>query len=85
MEYHHENLSFEELVLLVEKLRVENEVLKGVTARTLALETHVSPSGKFDGKRSNARKFVNKVKLVFTLQPLRYPRIGRKWDLLGRY
>lgn len=83
MDYPYENLSVQELVLLAARLREENEALKGTQSRTQTLEPHVSLPAKFDGERSNARNFINQVKLVFTLQPLRYPDDRTKVGLIG--
>ena len=83
MEFTYEDLSVQELILLAERLRVENEALKGIPARTQHLEPHVSLPAKFDGERSYTRNFVNQVKLVFTLQPLRYPDDRTKIGLIG--
>ena len=46
-------------------------------------EPSVSLPNKFDGKKENCRNFINQVKMIFELQPSRYPTDRSKVCFIG--
>lgn len=68
-----------ELSSLIQELRMENEALR--SNRTL--EPHVSLPNKYDGSRGACRSFISQVKLIFELQPLRFPNDRVKVGFIG--
>jgi hypothetical protein len=64
----------------VDSLRQENEFLR---QQSRLLEPAVSLPAKFDGSRSSCRDFINQVRLIFRLQPQRYPDDYTKTCFIG--
>ena len=69
----------EEFNILLETLRRENESLRAQKS----LEPIVSLPAKFDGNRALCRSFISQVRLIFKLQPNRYPDDSTKIGFIG--
>jgi hypothetical protein len=77
-----ERREFDALFKSVQELRLENELLK-LQQRLQPLEHIISLPSKFDGSRSNCRNFINQVRLIFQLQPQRFPDDKIKISFIG--
>lgn len=71
-------------VLEQEKAQMQSYMMQSSTASQLPMhEPSVSLPERFDGTRSKLRSFVNQVRLLFELQPRKYPTERIKVGLVG--
>ena len=70
------------LIAAIRGLRLEVGALREAPGRS-HVEPQVSLPSKFDGGRERCRDFVNQVRLIFRLQPARYPDDRTKIGFIG--
>ena len=70
------------MIAAIRGLRLEVGALREASGRS-HVEPQVSLPSKFDGSRERCRDFINQVKLIFRLQPSRYPDDRTKVGFIG--
>lgn len=75
-------LSQDRLREIIWQLRQENELYKGKQIYQFS-EPSVSLPSKFDGRKEDCRNFINQVRMIFELQPSKYPTDRSKVCFIG--